>query len=368
MNIIQRLPIVFTTLLVCCFGCNRSQQHQEEIVLENKNFCLNKQLKKSTNIIEATVSPIVEQLTLSGKIEYNENDLVTFRSLLLGVVERVNFELGDQVKKGQVLAIIKSTEIQSLFQQQKAQQNQISLLEKLLLTKQDLLNDGMISEPELLQVKHELESVKIELNRINQSLELYHAVGNGTFQILAPKNGFIIQKDISQGQIITHDSDPLFSISNLNEVWVMLNVYASNLRFINTGDQVKVRTIAYPDQVYTGTIDKIYNVFDAKEHVMKARVVLQNQNLNLMPGLSADIIINKKSYSGSALAVPNNSLLFSNNANYMLIYHSDCNIEAKKVEIFSSNEEYTYVSGEYSGPIKLINSNALLIFEQLRDQ
>src|SRR5690606_1365604 len=107
----------------------------------------------------------------------NENDLVTFRSLLLGIVEKVDFELGDQVKTGQVLAVIKSTEIQSLFQQQKSQENQINLLSKLLHTKKDLLNDGMISEPEMLQVEHELESAKLELRRINQSLQLYHAVG-----------------------------------------------------------------------------------------------------------------------------------------------------------------------------------------------
>jgi cobalt-zinc-cadmium efflux system membrane fusion protein len=364
----QSLPIVFLTLLVCCFGCNRSQQQQDKSIDSVKTFCLSDQLKKSTEIIEASESPIVEQLTLSGKIEYNENDLVTFRSLLLGVVEKVDFELGDQVKKGQVLAVIKSTEIQSLFQQKKSQQNQINLLGKLLNTKKDLLNDGMISEPEMLQVEHELETAKLELNRINQSLQLYHAVGEGTFQILAPKNGYIIQKDISQGQIITHESDPLFSISNLKEVWVMLNVYASNLRYIKTGDQVKVRTIAYPDEVYIGKIDKIYNVFDASEHVMKARVVLENQNLNLMPGLNADIIIDKKRLDQTAMAVPNKSLIFSNNENYLLIYHDDCNIESRKVEVLTSNEEVTYVKGDFNDREKIIGSNALLIFEQLRDQ
>jgi len=367
MKNIKRFPIVFITTLVCCFGCNSSQQQQEKLINEEKQFCLNDHLKESTDIIEAKETAIVEQLTLSGKIEYNENDLVTFRSLLLGVVERVDFELGDQVKRGQVLAIIKSTEIQSLFQQQKVQQNQIDLLSKLLITKRDLLKDGMISAPEMLQVENELGNAKIELNRINQSLQLYHAFGDGTFQILAPKNGYIIQKDISQGQIITQDSEVLFSISNLKEVWVMLNVYASNLRYIKTGDHVKVRTIAYPDQVYTGKIDKIYNVFDANEHVMKARVVLENQNLNLMPGLSADIIIDKERSNETALAIPNKALVFSNNENFMLVYNSDCKIEAKKVDIIASNEEVTYVAEALGKDEKIIGSNVLLIFEQLRD-
>ncbi|OYD45010.1 hypothetical protein CHU00_14235 [Sphingobacterium cellulitidis] len=367
MKILKALPSVIITLIVCCTGCGNSQKQHFSETDSVKQFCINPQLKKSTEIVGVEEGPIIEQLTLSGKIEYNENDLVTFRSLLLGVVEKVDFELGDQVRKGQVLATIKSTEIQSLFQQKKAQENQINLLSKLLVTKRDLLKDGMISEPELLQVEHELESSKIELNRINQSLQLYHAVGEGTFQILAPKNGYIIQKDISQGQIITQESDPLFSISNLKEVWVMLNVYASNLRYIKTGDQVKVKTIAYPDQIYTGKIDKIYYVFDANEHVMKARVVLENQNLNLMPGLSADIIIDKQRKDEKAFAIPNKALVFSNNEYYMLLYKDDCHIEPQKVDIIASNEEFTYVRNKLAGSNQIIASNALLIFEQLKD-
>ncbi|CAM2747403.1 efflux RND transporter periplasmic adaptor subunit [Weeksella virosa] len=128
---------------------------------------------------------------MPGKIEYDENDLVSFRSLLDGVVDNVNFELGDYVKKGQVLATIKSSQIQELYQQQRFFQNQITLLNKQISTKKELLNDGMISAPEVLESEHELASAKIELERIKQTLQLYRAVGQDAFQILAPK------KDIS---------------------------------------------------------------------------------------------------------------------------------------------------------------------------
>ncbi|WP_311316201.1 MULTISPECIES: efflux RND transporter periplasmic adaptor subunit [Weeksella] len=121
----------------------------------------------------------------------------------------------------------------------------------------------------------------------------------------------MIQKSISSGQSITSDSDALFSISNLKKVWVMVNIYVSNLKYVKTGDLVKVKTIAYPDQIYTGKIDKIYNVFDDNEHVLKARVVLENQNLNLMPGLRVDIIINKNTSDRNAYAIPNDALIFS---------------------------------------------------------
>ncbi len=364
----QVFPIVITIFLICCSGCVSNHEQQKKQTDEAEFFCLNEQMKRTTDLVEVNVRPIVEQLSLSGKIAYNENDLVSFRSLLMGVVEKVRFELGDQVKKGQVLAEIKSTEIQALFQQKKSQNNQILLLERLLHTQKTLLKDGMISEPEMLKVEHDLELARIELSRIDQSLELYHAIGESIFQVLAPKDGYIIQKDISPGQIITQDSESLFTISNLKEVWVMVNVYASNLKYIATGNQVKVRTIAYPDQIYNGKIDKIYNVFDADEHVMKARVILENRNLNLMPGLSADILFEIERKNEMALAVPNKSLVFSNNENFIIVYNGECKIECQKVEILAKNEEFTYISGKLQPNQKVIGSNALLIFEQLRNK
>ena len=114
-------------------SCNK-QETEKEAVKENK-FCLNEQLKKSTEIVSVLEQPIHEQLTLSGKIEYNENDLVGFKSLLQGVVDKVNFELSDYVQKGQVLAVVKSNEVLELTQQKRFFQNQLELSRKQLKTK-----------------------------------------------------------------------------------------------------------------------------------------------------------------------------------------------------------------------------------------
>ncbi|GHE23304.1 hypothetical protein GCM10017764_02720 [Sphingobacterium griseoflavum] len=349
-------------------GCTQQTSEAEQSTadsLVHNSFCLNEQLKQSTEIITVLEQPINEQLSLSGKIEYNENDMVAFRSLLDGVVEQVQFELGDYVQKGQVLATIKSSQIQDLYQQQRSQKSQIALLEKQIRSKTELAEDGLLSMPEVRSAEQELEGAQIELERIQQGLQLYRAAGSGSFQILAPKNGYIIQKSVSSGQSITAESDPIFSISNLKQVWVMVNIYANNLRYVNKGDQVKVRTIAYPDKFYTGKIDKIYNVFDDNEHVLKARVVLENQNLNLMPGLSADIIINTKNSSGNAFAIPNGAKIFSNNKEYIVVYKDDCHMEVRRIRAIAENEEYTFVKEELEEGEKIISTNALLVFEQL---
>lgn len=357
----------FILLAVALMSACGSSTEETKAVAETEKpaFCLSETLKKTTHIQELDEEAIKEQLTLSGKVEYNENDLVAFRSLLDGIVEQVRFELGDYVTKGQVLATIKSLDIQDLYRQQQFQRNHISLLEKQKSSKEALLGDGLIAGPELMEITHELEGAKIELNRIDESLQLFKAAGNGLFHIVAPKNGYIVQKAVSSGQTIMKEGDPLFSISNLKEVWVMVNIYASNLRYVHTGDAVQVRTIAYPDQVYKGRIDKVYNVFDDDEHVLKARVVLENQKLSLMPGLSADIIIDKKNDLGRGIPIPQKAIVFSNNKQYVLQYTDDCHIVPKLIEPIASNAEVVYVNKGLSPKDKIITSNALLIFEHL---
>jgi len=346
-------------------ACTPKVDEKQSSTPKSEIFCLRGTLQKSTEIIAVKERAVTEQLTLSGKIEYNENDLVAFRSLLSGVVEQVDFELGDQVHKGQVLATIKSTHIQELYQQKRYQQNQIRLLEKQVKSKRELAADGLLATPDVLAAEHELESAMIELERVTESLSLYRAAGKDVFHILAPKDGYIIQKSISSGQNITEDSTPLFSISNLKEVWVMVNIYANNLRHVALGNHVKVRTVAYPDKFYTGTIDKIYNVFDDNEHVLKARVVLANPKLDLMPGLSADIIIDLQNNTKKAFAIPNRAKVFKNNKEYVVVYRDSCDMEIRSISAVGLNEEYTFIKEKLKPNEQVIGSNALLIFEHL---
>lgn len=354
-------------LIIIALGCSCQSPKEENKSTESTSlYCLNNQLKGSTIIKSISEEPIKEQFTLSGKIEYNENDLVAVKSLLQGIVTKVNFELGDYVHEGQVLAIVKSSEVEDLVQQRNSAKNQIDLLRKQIVSKNELLKDGLVAKPEVLTLEHELQAAQIELNKINSTLKMYRVVGNGLFQILAPKNGYVVQKDISVGESITIDNEnPLFSISNLKEVWVMVNIYANNLKYIEQGNQVKVKTVAYPDRIYTGKIDKIYNVFDDNEHVIKARVVLNNQDLNLKPGLSADIIIDKGNTVRTAYAIPNNAKVFDNNKYYVVVYKDDCNIEIRKISPIASNEEVTYVEEKFNSGEKIIASNALLIYSEL---
>jgi len=358
--------LLLAAVLLFIWGCKPENNANESADAMQQSYCLSAQMKKTTEMVPVQERPIQEQLVLTGKIEYNQNDLVAFKSLLSGVVDQVLFELGDAVKKGQVLAVVKSTEIQGLTQERRALESQVILLQKQLTSKKELLADGLIAKSEQLETEYELQNATFELERIKANLNLYKAIGDGKFQIIAPKNGYIVQKNLVVGQTITaEDEMPLFSISNLKEVWVMVNIYPNELKFVKKGNNVKVKPLTNPDELYTGKIDKIYNVLDDEEHVLKARVVLENTNLNLLPGLRTDIIIDKDNTLGNATAIPNNAIVFENNKSYVIIYLNDCDLKILRVSPIAKNEEYTYVSEKIAKNEQVITQNALLLYEEL---
>lgn len=363
----KKIIYFLAVLLLLMNSCNKKEEDIALSLVKEKQFCLNKQLKQSTKILPIGIQSIQEELTLSGRVEYDENDLVEFKSLLEGVVTKVNVELGDYVRKGQVLALVQAVEIQGLEQQRRYFKNQIDLYRKQIQSKKELLKDGMVSQPEVETLEYELVAARIEMDKIDSTLKMYHAIGNGQFQLLAPKNGYIVQKDISVGKSISREGEgTLFSISNLNQVWVMVNIYASNLQDVKQGDQVKVKTVAYPDRIYTGKIDKIYHVFDSNEHVIKARIVLENKDLNLLPGLSAAIIITKDNNIGRSFAIPNKAIVFENNKEYIVVYKDDCTMEVRKITPIASNATYTFVKEKFDKNEKVIASNALILLEELK--
>ena len=329
-------------------------------------YCLNPTLKATTDLHDLVLEPVKEYATLPGKVQYDANDLVVYKTLLEGVVDQVYFEVGDAVKKGQVVASVRSQTI-AQWQTDLAQtKGKYSFLLEQKRAQEALLKDGLTTNVHYQEAVQAVEAAQQQIALLESQLALFRSANQGTFHIVAPKSGYIVQKGITAGHTITPDSEPLFSISNLKQVWVMVNIYANQLSFVQAGNDVKVRTVAYPDQVFEGRIDKVYNVFDEDEHVLKARVVLNNPDLSLLPGLAADIYLTKTVSNRQAFLVPKQAVVFHTNQHYVVVYDSDCVLRNVAVNVVSQTDSGLYIDGEIKPGQKVLASNALLVFEQLK--
>ncbi|KDN54175.1 efflux RND transporter periplasmic adaptor subunit [Flavobacterium seoulense] len=357
------LPITFLLLV---YGCAKKQEEEKKVTTEK--FCLTAALKEKVSIETVQMQAVTESFSLTGNVAYNADDVVQFSSLVNGLITNTFFSLGDYVKKGQVLAEIKSTELNSLQAERKSLQSQLLVAKRKLQATKSMYENEIASQSDLISGQSEVDVLKSSIENVEQNLALYSASSEkSVFQIKAPVSGYIVSKSMSPGTQINDNDGPLFTISNLSEVWVMVNIYSMNLNDVHEGMDVKITTPAYPNQVFDGKIAKLSQVFETDEHVLKARIVMNNSNLKLKPGLTADVLINKKVAQKEMVAVPAKALIFDNNKNYILVYKDDCHLERRLINPTVKNKDFIYFESGLEVGEKVIVKNHLLISEQLKD-
>lgn len=334
---------------------------------EAEPFCLDERFKAKIELEQPQLRPISENIPLTGMVEANPDKVVHFISLVDGIISRTYFSLGDEVKKGQVLAELRSSQLAELYAQSKTLASQIKVAEQDLKSTQAMFEDGISSQRELLNAQSELAILNANKDNIAAQLSLYSASPEqGVFKIKAPHSGVVTAKSITTGSSISAGSEPLFTISDLHDVWVMANIYASNVRNITSGMEVAIKTLSYPDKVFKGKITVISQVLDEQAKVLKARVVLPNNDFKLKPGMLVDVHALKTS-DATALSIPTDAMVFDNNQNFVVVYRGDCNLEIRKIETSSKGNGNTYIASGLEENEKIVSKNQLLIYEQIKN-
>ncbi|WP_104385442.1 efflux RND transporter periplasmic adaptor subunit [Sphingobacterium sp. HMA12] len=362
------MPI--TLLSICLLlGC-QSKQQEEQHVVGTKGFCLSDDFKHHIKIDSIQKREVSEQIALNGAIQYNQDELAALKSPIQGMVQSVAVKMGDYVERGQVLVALKGTSVNDLGKELRELENGRRLAESKVNSLRSMLKDGMASQRELEEMESELKSVQIGIRNVKANMKLLNgSAENGIFYIRAPKAGYIIDKKVSPGMTVGDDTD-LLTISNLNEVWVTVNIYANNLPFVKNGAHVRITTLAYKGEYFEGYIDQVANFFDPEERVVKARVKLLNKDLRLKPGMSVDVLVEKGSAGQKQplLAIPKDAVILHNNQNYVVIYKSDCDLSVKAVDIVSENESYAFVETGLEEGDHVLTENELIVFDELMNR
>ena len=353
------IAIVSLSLISC-----KKENENPEI---KTTFALSDTMFKTTTTALAKTEPLKNELTFYGKITADNNKSIDVYPLVGGSVIKVNVELGDYVHKGQVLATIKSTDIADFEKQSIDAKNDLLVAKNNLKVAQELFSGKLNSERDVLQAKSEVEKAQSQLSRVSEIYKIYNIKAGSIYEVTAPISGFIIQKSINQDMLLRNDrSENIFDIAEISEVWAMANVNEVDINKIKLGIEADVTTISYPDKVFKGKIDKIFNVIDPETKAMQARVKLQNPGYLLKPEMNANI---KLSFyeDQSMIAVPSHAIIFDKSKNFLMIFKDRNNIETRQVEVYRQVGDTTYISSGLKENEKVITNNQLFIYDALND-
>lgn len=353
---------VLVTLLV--FSCSEDEVKNGV----SNTYCLNERFKSEVEMIQPIKTRVSNEIQLTGVVKSNPDNVVSFNNLVDGVIVKSHFQLGDKISKGQILAEVKSIALSEFESKQKILTSKLKVKQHEYASVQEMYKDGIASTKEINKALSKVTAIQSELNEIDANLQFYNASQKqGVFLIKAPTSGYIIEKNMTQGMHVSAYGDPLFTISKLSNVWVYINIHASQLTDISEGMDVEIRSLSYPDSLFYGKVNAISHILDDASGVVKARVELHNKDLLLKPGMFVNVIAKKKT-NIEALRIPTSTLIFDDNKNYVVLYKDDCDLIRKQVDYISQNKYISYVALDQLHPDdRIINKNQLLIYEQIKN-
>jgi membrane fusion protein, heavy metal efflux system len=350
--------------LLAVSSCKDKKENKEEAKV---SFVLNDQMYRTTKFAQVEEKLLTNQLDLFGKITADNNKLIEIYPVVGGNVQTVYVELGDFVKKDELLATIRSTEVASFEKDLNDAKNDVLMATKKLKVAQELYEGRLNTETDVLGAKSELEKAHSQLKRVEETYKIYSMKAGAIYEVRSPISGFIIQKAINQDMMLRNDhTNNIFDIAQIDEVWALANVSESDINQVKLGGKVDVVTLSYPDKVFTGTVDKIFNVIDTETKSMKVRIKLKNPDYLLKPEMKANIKISYNE-TNQMLSVPSNAVVFDRNSNFVLVYKDRSHIEVRKVEVFRQVGETVYVKHGLKLGETVIVQNQLLIYDALNE-
>ena len=367
-NIFYSLILVIAYSLLCsCRGHDFAQEDTSK-----KQFCLPDSLMKSITFDTLKSESVNSELTLSGKITYNEDNVAKIFPLVSGQVTDVKVSLGDYVEKGRVLAIISSSDMAGYFNEYQSSKSELAIARKNLEVTASMKNSGVSSEKDYLVAQSEYQKALAQYNKIREVLKIYgssfssgDSTGSG-YVIKSPVSGFIVEKNITSGKDIRpDDNSALFIISDLKDVWAVANVFEMDIEKVKIGSEAEITTLSYPGVKFSGKVDRVSNILDPDTKVMSIKIKLGNQDFKLKPGMFAHFVI-RFPENRTMLALKSTSIIFSDNKNYVLLYQGKCKVTVEQVTIFKLFNGLSFIeSGSLHEGDLVIARNGLFVFTAL---
>ncbi len=235
----------------------------------------------------------VKEVRMNGKVKTDERNVFSQSSHIPGRIEKltVNFT-GEAVQKGQILAYIYSPELvaaqEELFEAQKMKDAQPSLFNA---------------------AKEKLKNWKLTEKQVNQIL------ANGKIQeqfpILADVSGIVTEKKINLGDYILKGQS-LYEIADISTVWILFDVYESDIPWVKQGDNVEFSVRALPNEKFKGEVSFIDPVINSETRVASARVIIKNPGQRLKPDMFVQGTIKSRLESNNeVIVVPKSAVMWT---------------------------------------------------------
>jgi Cu(I)/Ag(I) efflux system membrane fusion protein len=284
----------------------------------------------------ADMRTLESEVRTVGIVTFDETRVVQVAPKFGGFVERLYVDFtGKAVQRGQPLLDIYSPELV-------AAQQELLLARRLERTMDESIVPGVPagSSDLVAAARRRFQLWDISEEQIDQILST--GTVRRTLTLYAPSSGVVVEKKVVQGQA-TMPGEHLYTIANLSEVWIDVELRESDVGIVRTGTSAEVEFAAYPGRPFKGRVGYVYPTLQEESRTVRARVALANPAGLLKPGMYATVRL--RAPMRSALTVPASAVLQTGERNIVFV---DMGVGSQSIRLMPHEVELGRTAREYT--------------------
>lgn len=297
---------------------------------------------------EVQLHDIASVQEIVGRIDANEKLVARIGSGVTGRITEVLGEVGAAVRPGQVLARIASPELTTAQMALLRASSQADLAERAVDRARQLIQADVIGSAELQRRESELAIARAEARAAADQLRLMgmtteairRLATSGSLQetvnVTATMAGVITERTVSQGQV-SQPGDPLFTVADLSNVWVIGALPEQTARTVGLGQLVEVTVPALENRKLTGKVVFISDTVSPETRTVTVRTQVDNRDRQLKPQMLATLRL--VGPSSKQAAVPSAAVVRENDRDHVYVRVDDNTYRLVPVDLGPASPE-----------------------------
>ena len=282
--------------------------------------------------VPAEMGTLTKDIRIVGKVSYDETRLTHIHSKVSGYIEEVFADsVGKSVRAGDPLFTIYSPDLVTT-----EQDFLLALKSRELLRTSTVASAAQGSENLIAAAKERLRLWDVtdqEIQRLETEGKMKRAIA-----VYSPVTGVVMERTAYHHGTFVDPSKDLFTIADLSRVWVLGEVYETDLPFIRTGQAAEIE-LPYSGggRKIRGRVDFIYPFLDPKSRTAQVRMEFANPNLSLKPEMFTNISMSVS--VGRQVLVPQDAVMDTGTEQYVFIDKGDGYVQPRKVKVSAEASE-----------------------------
>lgn len=344
--------LISMTLTACGNGEKPATAVAEQVKpeLDPSEVMVSPEMASNFKVAAVTQTELASVQEIAGRIEANERKVTRIGAVVTGRVTEVLAEAGDRVKSGQVLARVASPELTSAQLAYMRASATATLAERSVERARQLIAADVIGSAELQRRESEVQIARAELRAAGDQLKLMGLSGDALTRlrgqgsvapaaaIAASSAGIVIERQVSQGQV-AQPGDPLFTVADLSNVWVVGALPEQMARSVQVGQDVQVDVpalgLTVEDPPITGKIIYVGDTVSTQTRTVAIRTQVDNKDLALKPQMLASMRI--QGAVEKVLAIPAVAVVRENDKDHVYVKKAENHYRLTPVDLGASS-------------------------------